>query len=82
MDISSNSITVENNNIGYLVYVSNPYFYQEGIEYKVYLYQQIKEDENSGVKWINIDDVSKVISEPKMLPIYSKLNKKIENLNG
>jgi len=43
---------------------------------------KIKEDENSGVKWINIDDVSKVISEPKMLPIYSKLNKKIENLNG
>lgn len=46
-DIASNSITVENNNIGYLVYVSNPYFYQEGVEYKVYLYQQVKEDENT-----------------------------------
>lgn len=46
-DISSNSITVENNNIGYLVYVPNPYFYQEGVEYKVYLYQQVKEDENT-----------------------------------
>lgn len=46
-DIFSNSITVENNNIGYLVYVPNPYFYQEGVEYKVYLYQQVKEDENT-----------------------------------
>ncbi len=46
-DINFNSIVVEVNNIGYLVYVSNPFFYQEGKEYKVYLYQQIKEDDNS-----------------------------------
>ena len=46
-DINFNSIVVEVNNIGYLVYVSNPFFYQEGNEYKVYLYQQIKEDDNS-----------------------------------
>lgn len=38
---------------------------------------RIKEDENSGVKWINIDEVNNVISEPKMEPIYSKMNKKI-----
>lgn len=41
---------------------------------------KIKEDENSGVKWINIDDISKIIREPKMLPIYNKLNEKIERL--
>lgn len=46
-DIYYNSIVIENNNIGYLVYVSNPYYYTEGKEYKVYLYQQIKEDDNS-----------------------------------
>ena len=38
---------------------------------------RIKEDENSGVKWINIDEVNNVISEPKMEAIYSKMNKKI-----
>lgn len=41
---------------------------------------KIKEDENSGVKWINIEEIDKVISEPKMLPIYNKLNEKIERL--
>lgn len=41
---------------------------------------KIKEDENSGVKWINIEDISKIIREPKMLPIYNKLNEKIERL--
>lgn len=46
-DISSNYITLENNQIGYQIYVANPYSYQENAEYKVYLYQQIKEDENS-----------------------------------
>lgn len=37
----------------------------------------IKEDENSEVKWININDISNVINEPKMLPIYNKLNEKL-----
>lgn len=43
---------------------------------------RIKEDENSGVKWIDIKEVNNVISEPKMKPIYDKLNKKLieENL--
>ena len=43
-DIKSNSIVVENNGIGYLVYVSNPYSFELGVEYKVYLYQHIQED--------------------------------------
>ncbi len=45
--INFNSIVLENNGIGYLIYVSNPFFYQENVEYKVYLYQQIKEDDNT-----------------------------------
>lgn len=45
--IKNNSIVVENNGIGYLVYVSNPYSFELGSDYKVYVYQQIKEDDNS-----------------------------------
>lgn len=39
---------------------------------------QIKEDENKAVKWINIEDIEKMVSEPHMIPIYKKLNEKIE----
>ncbi len=46
-DINSGYITVENNKIGYLIYVSNPYSFSEGKEYKVYLYQKVAEDEES-----------------------------------
>ena len=37
-----------------------------------------KEDENSGVKWIDIDEATKVTNEEKMKPIYEKLNSKIK----
>ena len=40
-------ITLEVNNIGYKIYVANPYFFMIGEEIKVFLYQQIKEDEHS-----------------------------------
>lgn len=46
-DVELNNITVENNGIGYLIYVANPYSFVEDNEYKVYLYQQIKEEDNS-----------------------------------
>ena len=45
-EIESNYIILENNNIGYLIYVANPYSYQLNNEYKVYTYTQIKEDEH------------------------------------
>ena len=45
--VNYNSIVLENNSIGYLIYVANPYYYEEGKEYKVFIYQQIKEDDNS-----------------------------------
>lgn len=38
---------------------------------------RIKEDENSGVKWINIEDTIEITNEEKMKPIYKKLNEKI-----
>src|SRR5574344_350595 len=43
--IESNYVVLENNGIGYLIYVSNPFKYVISNEYKVYLYQNVKEDE-------------------------------------
>ena len=41
---------------------------------------RIKEDENSGVKWIAIDESTKLTNEEKMKPIYTKLNSKLKNI--
>ena len=41
---------------------------------------QIKEDENSGVKWVNIEDSISLTNENKMKPIYAKLNDRIKSL--
>ena len=46
-EIESSYIILENNLIGYLIYTSNPYSYKLNEEYKVYIYQLIKEDENT-----------------------------------
>lgn len=45
-EVESSYIILENNNIGYLIYVANPYSFQIGNEYKIYLYTQIKEDDH------------------------------------
>ena len=42
VDIQSDHIVLENNGIGYLIYVSNPYAFSKGKE--VVVYQQVKED--------------------------------------
>lgn len=41
---------------------------------------RIKEDENSGVKWIDIDKVTEFSTEENMKPIYLKLNQKLKEL--
>ena len=58
-DIKSNSIVVENNGIGYLVYVANPYSFELDKEEKVFIYQQITEDSNNlyGFKSIEEKDL-------------------------
>lgn len=38
---------------------------------------RIKQDENSGVKWVNIEDTIAMSSEPCMWDIYRKLNEKL-----
>ncbi len=46
-EISSNYIVIDNNGIGYLIYTPNPFAFKEGSEAKCYIYQHIKEEENS-----------------------------------
>ena len=41
--INIDHIVVENNGIGYLIYVSNTYEFVKGKEIKIYLYQYVKE---------------------------------------
>ena len=40
-------IVLDNNGVGYLIYVSNPYHYKINNEYTVYVYQHVREDENT-----------------------------------
>lgn len=46
-EIESSYIVVNNNDIGYLIYTSNPYSFNIGSEYKIYVYQNVREDEIS-----------------------------------
>ena len=46
-DLGANYIVIDNNGIGYLIFVGNPYLYQIDKEYNVYLYNHIREDEFS-----------------------------------
>lgn len=44
-EIDSNYIVLENNDIGYLIYTASPYSFKIEEQYKIYLYQNVKEDE-------------------------------------
>ena len=46
-EVAANYIVLENNGIGYQIYVSNPFQFQLEIEYTVYIYNKVAEDENS-----------------------------------
>lgn len=45
-DIDYNSITIDNNGIGYNIYVCNPYKYKMDSNIKLYIYFHVKEDEH------------------------------------
>ena len=47
IEIESNYVVLDNNGIGYQIYTGNPYSFQEGQEYTIYVYQKVAEDENS-----------------------------------
>lgn len=44
-DLSNNYIVLDNNGIGYQVYVANPFSYQINKEYTVFIYNHIREEE-------------------------------------
>lgn len=41
---------------------------------------RVKEDENSGVKWVDIDKVNEYSTEENMKPIYHVLNEKLKRV--
>lgn len=43
----SNYVVIENNHIGYTVYVSNPFSYELNQFYKIFLYNHVREEEYS-----------------------------------
>lgn len=46
-DIESNYVIIDNNDIGYLIYVPNPYYYKIDATYTIYTYNCVREDEYS-----------------------------------
>lgn len=52
----SNYIVLDNNAVGYLIYVANPYYYELNKEYIVYIYQYVREDEITLYGFKNIDE--------------------------
>ncbi len=54
--IESSYIIIENNDIGYKVYTSSPYSFNINEIYKVYIYQHIREDENTLFGFKTIED--------------------------
>ena len=77
-----NAIILENNKIGYLINVGNPYSFKLNEEIKIYLYNHIKEDENSLYGFKSLDEKElflKLINVkgigPKMaLPLFAGNN--------
>jgi len=47
IEVDSNYIVIDNNGIGYLIHTANPYAFNIDEEYKIYLYQHVREDELS-----------------------------------
>ncbi len=46
-NIESSYVVLENNNLGYIINTPNPYGFTIGEQYKIYIYQQVREDELS-----------------------------------
>lgn len=44
---NSNYIIIDNNGIGYVIYVANPYSFEIGKDYTIYTYTVVREDEYS-----------------------------------
>lgn len=55
-EIGINHVVIDNNGIGYLIAVAKPEVFNVGSEIKIYVYQYIREDENSLYGFINKED--------------------------
>lgn len=55
-DIESDYIVVDNGGVGYLVYTASPYSFEIDKEYTIYLYQYVREDENSLYGFKSLDE--------------------------
>ena len=76
--IEPSYIVVENNGIGYLVFVANPYQYKLNEEYVVYLYQQIREDENTLYGFKSLEDKDLFL---KLISVKESIYEAIETGN-
>ena len=54
--VTSNYIIIDNNGIWYIIFVANPYSYEENKEYLIYTYNYINENENSLYGFISMDE--------------------------
>ena len=78
-DIESNYVIIDNNGIGYMIYVANPYYYKIDEKYLIYTYNSIREDEYSLYGFKNKEELNlflRLISVkglgPKMaLPMFA-----------
>lgn len=55
-NVNSNSIVIDVNGVGYNIYVPNPFSYEIGKAYKVYVYNHIREDEYSLYGFKNLEE--------------------------
>lgn len=54
--IEPSYVVLENNGIGYMTFVANPYSYKIGEDTLIYLHQQIREEENTLYGFNNMED--------------------------
>ena len=57
-DIESNYVIIDNHDIGYLIYVANPYYYKLEDTYTIYTYNYIREDEYTLYGFKNKDELN------------------------
>lgn len=55
-DIQTTYVVIENNNIGYNIYVANPYHYRINDQYLIHTYTYVKEDEISLYGFFNNEE--------------------------
>ncbi len=55
VEINGTYIILENNQMGYLINTPNPYSFEIDHEYKIYLYQHIREEENTLYGFKNLE---------------------------